>query len=590
MDAIEHQWPAMRALAAGLSAAGVEHCVVAPGSRSGPLALAFARDPGVAVHVVIDERSAGFRALGIARATGRPAAVVCTSGSAAAHLHPAVLEAHHARVPMVVLTADRPPELLDTGAGQTIDQIKLFGPIVRWHHAPGVADSATAGTFAPIGVRAATIAIGPPGGPVHLDIALREPLSVPAISAPGEPAPARPDTPIVASLRDRPAIANETVDAVAALLDGVERGVVVAGWGSGAPGGVLAALARDLGWPLLADPISNARVGPNAISAYDALARHDAVTAGLVPDVVLRFGAPLTGRAANAWLRSAGAHIVVDADDSWLDPGRTATTHVRADAAQLASRLSLMLASGGFRPARAQPSPWLQRWLDVERRVRSALDRHLDADDEPFDGRIARDTLAALPDGSHLLVASSMPVRDMESFAAPRAGVTVHSNRGVNGIDGLVSTAAGIATGSRAPTFALLGDLALLHDTNGLLGLSRAAVDLTLVVVDNDGGGIFSFLPHLGLPKVDGRQSGSSIDEFETYFATPHGLDLTALLVAHGVPSATPTTATDFAAAIAGDGAPRSPGVRAIVVRTDRLRNVARHAAVWDAIRSGLRA
>jgi 2-succinyl-5-enolpyruvyl-6-hydroxy-3-cyclohexene-1-carboxylate synthase len=564
------QWTAMRAMVAGLHATGVEHCVVAPGSRSTPLTLAFARHPAITVHVVIDERSAGFRALGIGRATARPAAVVCTSGSATAHLFPAILEAHHGRVPLVVLTADRPPEFLDTGAGQTIDQAHLYGNTVRWFAAPGVADPATLPTFAPAGVRAGVAACGPVAGPVHLNIALREPL----VSEAGVDGGFE----IIDVARDEPTVSSEVIASVATRLRAASRGVVVAGWGSNVGGGVLAALAKDLGWPLLADPISGARVGPNAISTYESLIRTPDVADAFGPDVVLRFGAPLTSRLAGQWLSQAPTQIVVDPLDSWLDPHRTATMHVRADAAQLAGRLSLEFSGGGFRSPNPTPSTWLAGWRGAERRARAVIDAHLDADDVAFDGRIARDVLAALPDGSHLLVASSMPVRDLEWFAAPRAGVTVHANRGVNGIDGLVSTAAGIATGAAAPTVALLGDLALLHDSNGLNGLRDTALDLTLVVVDNDGGGIFSFLP---------QADACSPDEFETLFGTPHGLDLAELINVYGIPVATPASAATFDDAVRA--AVALGGVRAVVVRTDRTTNVARHRSVWEAVASRVR-
>ncbi len=565
----ETQWSAVQELFAGLAAAGAAHVVVAPGSRSTPLALAAQRNPGLAVTVVGDERSAAFVALGIGRATGCPAVVVCTSGSALAHVHPAVLEAHHGRVPLVVVSADRPPELLDTGAGQTIDQTHLFGGAVRWFGATGVADAASRPAFGPIGVRAASVARGPVPGPVHVNVAVREPLLAASRS---EPAP-RAARPVV--VVDAPTIADATIDAVMDLLGGVERGVVVAGWGSRATGGVIAELAKVLDWPLLADPVSNARVGKHAVSTYEALVRDDRFADEHVPEVVLRFGAPLTSKATNQWLRRAGRRVVVDREHAWLDPHRDTDVRVVGDAGQLASRIALRLAGGGFRAPNAAPSRWMAEWRDAERRARSSIDRVLDADEVLFDGRIARDVVAGMPDGSQLLVASSLAVRDLEWFAAPRSGVAVHANRGVNGIDGLVSTAAGIAAGSEAPTVALLGDLALLHDSNGLLGLDARDVDLTFIVIDNDGGGIFSFLPQADVLEPD---------EFDRLFGTPHGRDLTRLFDFHDIDVVAPTTASEFAVALRH--ALDSGGVRAIVVRTDRTANVERHRALWDAARS----
>lgn len=564
------QFEAIEALICGLVAGGVRHVVVAPGSRSTPLAVVAARHVELTVDVVLDERSAAFRALGAARGNGRPAAVVCTSGSAVAHLHPAVLEAHHGRVPLVVVTADRPPELLDTGAGQTIDQAKIFGEALRWYYSTGVADATSLATYAPVGVRAAVLASGPVAGPVHLNVALREPL-LPTTTAP------TPPISVLETVRDTPVIADSLVDAVAARVRGVERGAIVAGWGITNPAGV-EALARALGWPLLADAISNVRVGPNVVSTYEALVRDDRFAEAHCPEVVLRFGAPLTSKVTGQWLRAAPEQVVVDGDDAWLDPHRTATVHVRADAGALAARLALVFAGGGFRSPNAPPSKWLAAWRDAERRARNRIDSILDADEVLFDGRIARDTMRALPDGAQLFVASSMPVRDLEWFASPRGGVRVHANRGVNGIDGLVSTAVGVAIGSNAPTVALLGDLALLHDSNGLLGLGPegrrgSEVDLTFVVVDNDGGGIFSFLPQAELLEPA---------EFERLFGTPHGVDLAALFALHAIPIATPTTASAFDEALRA--ALADGGIRAVLVRTDRIANVGRHRAIWEAV------
>ncbi len=565
MDDATLQFEAIEGLMGGLVTAGVRRVVVSPGSRSTPLAVVAMRHRELAVDVVIDERAAAFRALGLARASGRPVAVVCTSGSAVAHFHPAVLEAHHGRVPLVLLTADRPPELLDTGAGQTIDQTNVYGSALRWFAATGVADSTSLRAFAPIGARAAALATGPAAGPVQINVALREPL-IPATTRSFVPVS------VVEMLRDAPVLSDSLVESVASRLRDVERGMVVAGWGIVNPAGV-EGLARGLGWPLVADAISNVRVGPNVVSTYEALVRDSSFADAHRPDVVLRFGAPLTSKVTGQWLRDTPEQIVVDGDDAWLDPHRSATVHVRAEPGALAARLGLVFGGGGFRSPNAPPSKWLAAWRDGERRARSRIDAVLDADDVPFDGRIARDTLRVLPDGAQLLVASSMPVRDLEWFGEPRAGVRVHANRGVNGIDGLVSTAVGVAMGSGAPTAALLGDLAVLHDSNGLLGIAELELDLTFVVVDNNGGGIFSFLP-----QADALEPG----EFETLFGTPHGVDLAELFAVHRIPTTCPTTAGGFEQCLRD--ALATGGVRAVLVRTDRNANVARHRAVWDTV------
>jgi 2-succinyl-5-enolpyruvyl-6-hydroxy-3-cyclohexene-1-carboxylate synthase len=307
------------------------------------------------------------------------------------------------------------------------------------------------------------------------------------------------------------------------------------------------------------------------VSAYDALLRCPEFATGHRPELVLRVGAPTTGRVLNEFLRGV-PQIVVDPDRAWLDPDRAAIERVEADPDLFLRALAVTL--GPARPERQ----WLDVWLDAERRARSALDAFLDASDgnRPFEGRVARDVVATVPDGATLVVASSMPVRDVESFARPRDGIRIVANRGVNGIDGLVSTALGIAIGSAAPVVALLGDLCFLHDANALLGVAARGVDVTFVVVDNDGGGIFSFLP----------QASALPEHFETLFGTPHHIDLAALAAVHGV-TVTDVSAGDDLIPALGDAMTRG-GVRLVRVRTDRVANVERHRAVWAAVAAAI--
>jgi len=547
--------------------AGLTDAVVAPGSRSAPLALALARDERFRMHVVIDERSAAFFALGIGRESGRAAIVCCTSGSAGAHFHPAVLEADLAGVPLLVCTANRPPELLDTGAGQTIEQHHLFGGAVRWFAAPG-APTAIPGANAvwrSVAARAVTETNGPPAGPVHLDLAFREPLAADAPTAiePGR-ADGAPWTVTMAATRTAP---PARVRALAERLRGVERGLFVAGWGAGVEPNTMTALAARLGWPVLADAISGLREGEPAISTYDALVRDAKFAASHRPDLVLRVGAPLTSKVTTAWLDPEIPQIVVDPDDRWLDPHRAARERIAATAEPLLRALVDEMHDA------PRESEWLASWRAAEVAARRAIDAELDATDEPNDARVARDVYAAIPDGGALLVASSMPVRDVEWFAAPRTGLQVHANRGANGIDGLVSTALGIASARTGPTVALLGDLAWLHDSNGLLAARAVAgtgAALTFVVIDNGGGGIFHFLPAGRLP------------EREQLFTTPPSADPVALGRAYGID----IEIVDRAAAVAPrlQAALAAGGVRALVVRTDRHRAVAQHDAIWHSV------
>ncbi|MGI8810680.1 MAG: 2-succinyl-5-enolpyruvyl-6-hydroxy-3-cyclohexene-1-carboxylic-acid synthase [Acidimicrobiales bacterium] len=547
---------------------GVTTAAVSPGSRSTPLALALAADDRIAVHVFLDERSASFFAVGAAKASGRPALVLCTSGTAAAELHAAVLEAFHARVPLIVCTADRPPELRDTGAGQAVDQLKLYGDAVRWFAEVGAPSEADAAGpyWRSVASRSVASAAGPPAGPVHLNLAFREPL-LPTGADVALP-PGRADgAPWVASGARRPHPAPDDVDRLAFLVAAETRGAVVAGWGADVDPVAVERFSAAARWPVLADPLSGARQGPNAVSTYDALLRSSGVARSLRPDVVVRVGAPLTGKVGGSWLDASVHQVLVDPDGAWLDPKRASAERIVADPSAL---LDAVAARG---PARSQ-SFWLSSWLQAEAAVRRDLDRLLDSWPEPFEGRVARDIVAGLPSGATLVVGSSMPVRDVESFARPRAGVRFLSNRGVNGIDGFVSTVLGVASAADAgPVVALCGDLTFLHDAGGLLGAARRRIDATFVLLDNDGGGIFNFLP----------QAGAGLgDQFEILFGTPQGVDLAQLAAVHGIGSERVTKADDLLPAV--DRAIATGGVRLVVVATDRADNVARHRAVWEAV------
>src|SRR5829696_70566 len=539
---------------------GVTDACLAPGSRSAPLALALAEDERIRVHVHLDERSASFFALGLARATGRPALVLCTSGTATANLHPAVLEAHHGRVPLVVCTADRPPELRDTGAGQTVDQVKLFGDAVRWFHEAEVpADRPDAGTaWRALASRAVAEASGSPAGPVHLNLPFREPL-VPTgdelVEAPGR----SDDRPWTASAPGVRAPSVEMLDALAHLVADRPRGLIVAGWGARVRPSTVLRFAEVAGWPVLADPLSNLRV-PGTVAAYDPVLRVPGFADGHRPDVVLRIGGPTTNKPLVQWLDASVDQVLVDPDDAWLDPLHAVSGRMVADPelllGALADAVDVMV-----------DLEWVRTWSDADAAARAAIDALVDGWDEPFEGRIARDVVRATPADGSLVVASSMPVRDVESFAAARDEVTFHANRGVNGIDGFVSTALGIATASDGPTIALLGDLCFLHDSNGLLGAVDRGVDATFVVVDNGGGGIFSFLPQADMP-----------DHFETLFGTPQSVDVGALAAVYGIPVTEVGVPSELESALLA--AVDRGGVQVLRVRTDRNVNVTRHRQV----------
>ena len=556
---------------------GVCAAVVSPGSRSTPLALAIAAS-GLPLHVVLDERSAAFVALGIGRATGRPAVLACTSGTAAAQYHAAVVEADLDRVPMIVCTADRPPELHGIGAAQTIDQHHLYSGSVRWYCDPGVAGAENRSAWRSVGARSVIEAIdGPPGpGPVHLNLPFREPLVgvadwVPDGRADGEA--------WHRSVRSQRTLATEAAEKLRARIGGT-RGVIVAGGGTGDPTAVLALAAR-LGWPVLADPRSGCRLPEDVvISTADAFLRDTLIAEQLRPDVVLRFGGPWASKVLGQWLDSAGLDMLVDPHSAWVDPRRSAESVLHADTVSVCDSL------GNTVPA---PEDWARRWRSAERSACAALGRLLDppdSDQEQFapglrEPAVARALLGSLPDGAQLVVSSSMPVRDVEWFGAPRRGVRVHVNRGANGIDGVVSTILGVAAAGVGPTTGLLGDLAFLHDIGALVWAANGTVDATIVVVDNGGGGIFEFLPQASSSSV-GRE------RFEMLFGTPQRVDVAVAARGFGHH----VTVVDNVGALVDSvrSAQGRPGVDIVVIRTDRVANVGGHdtlnAAVIASVRS----
>jgi 2-succinyl-5-enolpyruvyl-6-hydroxy-3-cyclohexene-1-carboxylate synthase len=553
-----------------LARCGLRDACLAPGSRSAPLAVALAEHPAIRLHVHIDERSAAFFALGAAKAAGRPAAVLCTSGTAAANLHPAVVEADHGRVPLLVLTADRPPELRGTGANQAVDQVKLYGDGVRLFCEVGAPDPAAAGPddrgagryWRSLASRAWAAAIGPPAGPVHLNLAFAEPLLPDRLD--GAPAPGRADG-APWTLAARPSL-RPGAGEVTALRDAVRasaRGLLVIGWGSRPRPAAVDGFAAAAGWPVLADPLSGARRGPAAVSTYDSLLRVEAFAAEHRPDLVVRIGAGPTSKALTGWLDSSVPQIVIDPEGGWPDPGRTASQRLVADPS------ALLEAVATAKPHRGAPDPaWMRRWREAEAVARRAIDELLDGIEEAFEGRVARDLVAGLPHGATLVVGSSMPVRDVDAFAAPRDGLRLLGNRGASGVDGLVATTLGAAAAGGGPTAALLGDLAFVHDASSVLGAARRSPGAVLVVCDNDGGGIFSFLPQARLPAP----------YFESLFATPHGLDLAGLATAAGVPVQRVSKASELLPAL--DRALGSGRTEVLLVPSDRDVNLARHREV----------
>jgi 2-succinyl-5-enolpyruvyl-6-hydroxy-3-cyclohexene-1-carboxylate synthase len=548
------------AFAEALAGSGLRDACVSPGSRSTPIALAVARNDRIRVHVHLDERSSAFFALGMAKASGRPVAVVCTSGTAAANLLPAIVEASMSRTPVIALTADRPPELRGVGANQTIDQIELFGRHVRWFvDAPvPVNEPHAAETWSALAAQAVAHACSP--GPVHVNLPFREPL-VPA----GEPVDlgAVPDVEEV-SIGEGRLPDEEEMEAFAAAIGSSERGLAYVG-GLRAPTSAIGELAEHLGWPVIAEPTSGCR-RPRVLAAGQFLIADEGFRSAHVPDLVVQFGAAPTSRPGLVIVGAARRLIVVDPDLLVADPNRRAERRFAVRAERLAREAKR-------RVERRLDDGWVGRWRDADRGARRAVDATIDAWDEPFEGRVARDLAASLPDGSTLVVGSSMPVRDLDAYMLPRDGVRVLANRGASGIDGFVSTALGVAA-SGAPTVALCGDLTLLHDIGALVWSARRGHDIVLVVPNNGGGGIFSLLPQRDLP------------ELSELFTTPHDLDLAAICAASGVGHRCPARGGDLVPAV--ERAREAGGVQVVEVPIDPEANVRRHAEVRAAVSEAL--
>ena len=575
---------------------GMREAVIAPGSRSAPLAMAlFDRSraahaavtasgdggPALRLHVRIDERSAAFLALGLAKASGVPVAVVCTSGTAAANFHPAVIEADEACVPLLVLTADRPPLLRGTGANQTIDQIKLYGGAVRWFCEAGEpqAKPGMAAYWRSLACTAwahATGAVAGLPGPAHLNVPLADPLVPDDDPAWPEPLDGRAGgAPWTRFSRPPPARAGVTTAAAGASQPGgpagpaelppAARGVLMCGDGTPNAGALIAAAARA-GWPVLAEPSSGARQGPCALAAYPYLLATAEFVAAHRPEVVVTAGRLGLSRQQTAFLRQAGSHVVIaQGPGRWADPARTASAVIDPGQCWPAQT------GEGARARRRDPG-WLASWRRADAAARRAADAILDETGGAAGGglsepRLARDIAAALPDGALLWAASSLPIRDLDQHMAPRTGLRVLASRGASGIDGLVSAAIGAALAHQARggggAVALLGDLAFLHDHSGLvLGPDEPRPDLAIVVVNNDGGGIFSLLEQAQFPAP-----------FERVFGTPHHTDLAAAAAAVRVPYQRLAHAAQLPGALAA-ATSAGAGIRLIVLRAGRAAGV----------------
>jgi 2-succinyl-5-enolpyruvyl-6-hydroxy-3-cyclohexene-1-carboxylate synthase len=577
-------YSAALAFFAGLSSTGLRHVCVSPGSRSAPLAVSAAllEDRGLLrswVH--IDERAAAFFALGMAKTLREPVALVCTSGTAAANYLPAIIEARFAGVPLVVLTADRPPELRDRGAGQTIEQVGLYGANVRWFHDTGVPDpnGLSPRSARSLAARAVAEALGRPRGAVHLNWPLREPLDPPRDIRELLDAACDERSATRLALAASPCAPSEdAVETLAGLVRVHERGVIACGPNDEAAdlAAAVGKLARTAGWPLLAEPTSGTRSGEGLVLARsDLFLRDERFAAAHRPDVVVRIGRSPTSKSQRLWLEAAPPleFVLVDPDRAWNDAGALATRWIEADPALLCRAVTDRL--GSLPPRR---SCWQDDFLAAERIAETATAALLDGDKTLLAPRVVCELAAVLPPDAWLYVSNSMAVRDVDAFWPVEARARrVLSSRGASGIDGVTSSALGAAAASGQHGVLLTGDLAFLHDVGGLLAARRHGLAATIVVLDDDGGGIFSYLP---------IAAHAEAVRFESLFRTPHGVDLRAAAELAGAHCVRVDGIDSFRSALAASF--QRGGLTIVVVPIDAAANVAQHRAIETVVKARL--
>jgi 2-succinyl-5-enolpyruvyl-6-hydroxy-3-cyclohexene-1-carboxylate synthase len=573
-----------------LARGGLRHAVVSPGSRSTPLALALWRQAEIEVTVIVDERSAAFFALGAAQASGAPVALLCTSGTAVANYHPAVVEADESGLPLVVLSADRPPELRGIGAGQTIDQIKVFGASVRWFCEVGTHEADDGGLlhYRSLACRALARARGETRpGPVHLNLPWREPLApTPVAGAVTATDPlalhGRDGRPLTAVTRIDLEPSAFLLEEMAGHIGDAISGVIVGGRQLDPElREPLAHLARVSGFPILAEPTSQLRCGghdrSHVVAAYDLLLRDERFARSVVPDLVLRFGEMPTSKPLRAWLAASGAsEIVIDPSGGWNEPTNRAAAILRADPTELASGWAARLE----KEERGAP----ERWIAAEAAAQAALNSELGA--AGGSGAVDPGTPISEPalhralgrahvDGDLVYTASSMPIRDQEAFvAAGSTDALFLCNRGANGIDGLVSSGIGAAQASGRPTTIVTGDLGFLHDIGGLAALRDVSTPVRIVVIDNDGGGIFHFLP---------QEKALGDEEFEALLGTPRGVDTEKAAALFDLPHRRLESLADMPDTLAA-------GTGLIEVKTDRRTNVGAHRQIAQSVQEAVAA
>lgn len=568
-----------------LARAGLRHVCICPGSRSSPLTISLARHPGIQTWVHLDERSAGYFALGMAKSLQEPVAVVCSSGTASTNFHPAVAEAHNDCVPLIVLTADRPPEMRSWGALQTIEQQRLYGTHAKWSvdmPTPEM-DPNVMAYVRSIANRGYATAQMTPEGPVHFNFPFREPLE--PVKTPTDSAYVFSDAnPQVWEGRTsrhgylkvtggQRALARQDVENLTHVLRSCERGIIVCGpQPNPALAPMLVDVAKSLNYPILADILSLTRCGSHdkglVMDCYDAFLRESTMLEYLKPDVILRFGAVPVSKPLAQYLdyHHDAVQILVDEHEMWRDPSHVAAEILHVDPTSLCSELKRKLDPN---PA---TSEWASRWIAVNHTTKMAIETELEQFSEIFEGRIIAELRTLIRNGDIIVAGNSMPVRDLDTFyAATDVRTLFFANRGASGIDGVVSTACGVAVGTKRRVVLVIGDISFYHDMNGLLLASTYAIDLTIVILNNNGGGIFSFLPQ-----------AEHSDVFEKYFGTPHGLTFEAAATLYKLGYKKATGYADFRQSVQESLV--TPGTTVIEVASDRSKNTEQHRRVWNTV------
>lgn len=556
---------------------GVQDVVVSPGSRSTPFAIVMAEHPAINVHMNIDERSASFFALGMAKAKRKPVALLCTSGTAVANYLPAIVEAYYSRVPLIVLTADRPHELRDVGAPQAIDQIHIYGKHVKWFVEMALPESSNEMVryVRMMAARAAAVAMTAPRGPVHLNFPLREPL-VPTITEQTWSQIEAKEPSYIHVTIGKKTLEDEQFRQLYEQLAHVEKGWIVCGdidrLGFAE---AVTKLAEALHYPILADPLSQLRSGTHAkdyvVESYDAILKDETIAKTLLPDVVIRFGAMPVSKPLLMILKRHPSitQIVVDGEGGWREPTFNASQMIYCDEIEFCTRFAQFITS------RRPKGEWIETWQHVNKLAKEVL---LEAgkEKELFEGKVFIELAELLPERSLLFVGNSMPIRDADTFfMANNKQIRVMANRGANGIDGVVSSALGASTVAE-PLVLVIGDLSFYHDLNGLLAAKLHRLNVTIIVINNNGGGIFSFLPQAKHKK-----------HFETLFGTPTDLQFEHVVRMYDGDYQNVTAWEEFRYYV--KRSTESEGLHVIELRTSREENVVKHRFLWDRVSQEIR-